>query len=106
MNKNERIKFLEDALVEERARVITSHPLTHVIDEDRTEASMQLQAEGKIGPDATKPQSWQITEERKAAIDRGLQFLEWSYAKNSALDTKEQIAVLWAMLDEDTHGKP
>ena len=44
-----RIKELEDALVEERARVITSHPLTHVIDEDRTEASMQLQAEGKIG---------------------------------------------------------
>ena len=55
---------------------------------------------GKIGPDATKPRSWQITEERKAAIDRGLQFLEWSYAKNSAHDTKEQIAVLWAMLDE------
>ena len=54
---------------------------------------------GKIGPDA-KPRSWQITEERKAAIDRGLQFLEWSYAKNSAHDTKEQIAVLWAMLDE------
>ncbi|MFA5410039.1 MAG: hypothetical protein WC343_14795 [Bacilli bacterium] len=49
---------------------------------------------------------WQITEERKAAIDRGLQFLEWSYAKNSAHDTKEQIAVLWAMLDEDTHDKP
>ena len=61
---------------------------------------------GKIGPDATKPRSWQITEERKAAIDHGLQFLEWSYAKNSALDTKEQIAVLWAMLEEDTHGKP
>ena len=47
-----------------------------------------------------KPHCWQITEERKAAIDRGLQFLEWSYAKNSALDTKEQITVLWAMLDE------
>jgi|GEM_PF-1904986 len=116
-----RIKELEDALVEERARVITSHPLTHVIDEDRTEASMQLQAEGKIGPDAEtgnrdhvvgpdqmvpNGKVWQITEERKAAIDRGLQFLEWSYAKNSAHDTKEQIAVLWAMLDEDTHDKP
>ena len=76
---------------------------------------------GKIGPDAEtgnmdhvvgsdqmvpNGKVWQITEERKAAIDRGLQFLEWSYAKNSALDTKEQIAVLWAMLDEDTHGKP
>lgn len=74
---------------------------------------------GKIGPDDSKKishlrpyevvaadlagmlaQSWQITEERKAAIDRGLQFLEWSYAKNSALDTKEQITVLWAMLEE------
>jgi hypothetical protein len=53
-----------------------------------------------------KPRIWRITEERKAAIDRGLQFLEWSYAKNSAHDTKEQIAVLWAMLEEDTHGKP
>ena len=61
-----------------------------------------------VGPDQMVPNGkcWQITEERKAAIDRGLQFLEWSYAKNSALDTKEQIAVLRAMLDEDTHGKP
>ena len=66
---------LEDALVEERARVITSHPLTHVIDEDRTEASMQLQAEGKIGPDATKPQSWQITEERIGLLEYCLETL-------------------------------
>ena len=55
-----------------------------------------------VGPDQMVPNGkvWQITEERKAAINRGLQFLEWSYAKNSAHDTKEQIAVLWAMLDE------
>jgi hypothetical protein len=68
----------------------------------------QLQAEGKISigdhiveTDQMVPNGkcWQITEERKAAIDRGLQFLEWSYAKNSAHDTKEQIAVLWAMLE-------
>ena len=72
----------------------------------REAARKQLQAEGKIGngdhiaeTDQMVP-CWQITEERKAAIDRGLQFLEWSYAKNSAHDTKEQIAVLWAMLDE------
>lgn len=70
-----RIKELEDALVEERARVITSHPLTHVIDEDRTEASMQLQAEGKIGPDAAKPQSWQITEERIGLLEYCLETL-------------------------------
>ena len=69
------------------------------VEKFRSEARQQLQAEGKIGPDATKPRSWQITDERKAAIDRGLQFLEWSYAKNSAHDTKEQIAVLWAMLE-------
>ena len=75
----------------------------------REAARKQLQAEGKIGngdhiaeTDQMVPNGkvWQITEERKAAIDRGLQFLEWSYAKNSAHDTKEQIAVLWAMLDE------
>ena len=72
----------------------------------REAARKQLQAEGKIGngdhiaeTDQMVP-CWQITDERKAAIDRGLQFLEWSYAKNSAHDTKEQIAVLWAMLDE------
>lgn len=34
----------------------------------RSEARQQLQAEGKIGPDATKPRVWQITEERKAAL--------------------------------------
>jgi len=71
-------------------------------------------ADGKIGPDAEtgnmdhvvgpdqmvpNGKVWQITEERKAAIDRGLQFLEWSYAKNSAHDTKKQIAVLRAMLE-------
>ena len=76
------------------------------VEKFRSEARRRLQAEGKIGngdhiaeTDQMVP-CWQITEERKAAIDRGLQFLEWSYAKNSALDTKEQIAVLWAMLDE------
>ena len=69
--------------------------------------TFELQEEGKIGTgDTPTAASWQITEERKAAIDRGLQFLEWSYAKNSALDTKEQIAVLWSMLEEGTHGKP
>ena len=47
-----------------------------------------------------KPRVWQITKARIDAIDQGLRFLEWSYAKNSALDTKEQIAVLRAMLTE------
>ena len=68
----------------------------------KAESKIRPDADHIVGPDQMVPNGkvWQITEERKAAIDRGLQFLEWSYAKNSALDTKEQIAVLWAMLDE------
>ena len=107
-----RIQELEDALVEDLAadiayddRLLWSRLDGQRQDEYREKARQQLQAGGKIGPDA-KPRVWQITDERKAAIDRGLQFLEWSYAKNSAHDTKEQIAVLWAMLEEDTHDKP
>ncbi len=97
-----RIAELEGALVEERAGASRCEFNDHCeidLPDAMIRAQQELQAEGKIGPDA-KPRSWQITEERKAAIDRGLQFLEWSYAKNSAHDTKEQIAVLWAMLDE------
>jgi hypothetical protein len=73
MNKNERIKFLEDALVEERARgnhygmsyeeatdgnferwIIDGEKdlPKFYLDRVRTEAKRQLQAEGKIGPDA------------------------------------------------------
>lgn len=115
-----KINDLEDALVEKQTALMPSAPRCYA-DARRQAAIEQLQAEGKIGPDAEtgnrdhvvgpdqmvpNGKVWQITEERKAAIDRGLQFLEWSYAKNSAHDTKEQIAVLWAMLDEDTHGKP
>ena len=38
--------------------------------------TFELQEEGKIGTgDTPTAASWQITEERKAAIDRGLQFL-------------------------------
>jgi len=126
-----RIKELERALVDERARhnaneegfswPYLARKEPDLQEEYRFIARQELQEEGKIGPDAEtgnrdhvvgpdqmvpNGKVWQITEERKAAIDRGLQFLEWSYAKNSAHDTKEQIAVLRAMLDEDTHGKP
>ena len=91
---------LEDALVEERARVITSHPLTHVIDEDRTEASMRLQAEGKIGPDVM-PRSWQITEERKEAFGRILRRLEYDQSLPGHTNYKIQRAMelLRAMLE-------
>jgi len=97
-----RIKELEDAHKRSGAKY------AKIINELRSSVYANIPGldVGKIGPDAAKPRSWQITDERKAAIDRGLQFLEWSYAKNSAHDTKEQIAVLWAMLDEDTHDKP
>ena len=93
--KNTRLKELEDAHKRSGAKY------AKIINELRSSVYANIPGlkEGKIGPDA-KPRSWQITEERRGAIDRGLQFLEWSYAKNSALDTKEQITVLWAMLDE------
>ena len=115
-----RIKELEDALVEERARVITSHPLTHVIDEDRTEASMQLQAEGKIGPDAEtgnrdhvvgpdqmvpNGKVWQITEERKAALAAMSNLSETISCPDCGVwiafeDIRPHMAVLRAMLGE------
>lgn len=42
------------------------------VEKFRSEARRRLQAEGKIGPDA-KPRSWQITDERKAAIGRAIE---------------------------------
>ena len=58
-------------------------------------------ANGKIGPDAdAKPHCWQITEERKAAIDRGMRFLAWSNAKTNDPGTGIDLAVLRAMLTE------
>ena len=102
-------EILPDALDEiERLRAENEEALEYLTAAyplGRHEKAQEVAARIKELEEA-KLRSWQITEERKAAIDRGLQFLEWSYAKNSALDTKEQIAVLWAMLDEDTHGKP
>lgn len=79
MNKDERIKILEDALVEERANakqsrtgnLLIAHLRDHNIDPHEyfsEKATEELRAEGKIGPDASKPRSWQITDERKEAI--------------------------------------
>jgi hypothetical protein len=56
----------------------------------RSEARRQLQAEGKIGPDA-KPRVWQITEERKETLRRALE--EYKIFPNDQ-------AVLRAMLQE------
>ena len=56
--------------------------------------------------DAAKSRSWQITEDRVAAIDQGLRFLEWSNAKTGHVETKKRIAILKTMLEEasDEHG--
>lgn len=50
-----------------------------------------LKSESKIGPDATKPRSWQITEERKETLRRALE--EYKIFPNDQ-------AVLRAMLTE------
>lgn len=47
--KDARIEELETALIEERAKTITSKPITKVISEDMKEARLQLQEEDKIG---------------------------------------------------------
>lgn len=108
-----RIKELEDAIVEELAtdiayedRVLWSRLDRQKQEEYREKARQQLQADGKIGPDATKPRSWQITGDRIAAIDQGLRFLEWSNARNGNVETKKRIATLKTMLKEanDEHG--
>ena len=60
------------------------------VEKFRSKARRQLQAEGKIGPDA-KPRSWQITEERKETLRRALE--EYKIFPNDQ-------AVLRAMLTE------
>ena len=128
ISKDARIKKLEDALVEERARgnhygmeyedAIEGEIERWIIDGEkdspkfyldrvREEARRQLQADGKIGPNAdAKPRVWQITEDRVTAIDQGLRFLEWSNAKTGNVETKKRIAILKTMLEEagDEHG--
>ena len=117
-----RIKELEDALAEERAKYNLSWKdcayrapdtyceKTHnyctsedcpLLDEQKTEARRQLRAEGKIGPDA-KPRVWQITEERKAALWHAIKVLK----ENDIMEEPdehlwdEEVTVLQAMLTE------
>ena len=68
------------------------------VEKFRSEARRQLQAEGKIGPDA-KPRVWQITEERKAAIWHAVAVLKENDPDDEHL-WDEEIAVLRAMLRE------
>jgi hypothetical protein len=104
-----RIQELEDALVEEGTKGLFNGPWDSGLscggyDEEmaacRREARRRLQAEGKIGPEDAKPRSWQITEERKAAIQMGLDYLEYAYAKSGRGDIHEHAGQLRAMLKE------
>lgn len=120
-SKDTRIQELEDALVEERARALWfegDDPCDPPNLDWKTEpndipesvrllwgesARQQLQAEGKIGPDAdAKPHCWQITEERKAAIDRAMRVLGWAEhaGKTQDVHVATDVSVLRAMLTE------
>lgn len=92
--KDARIKELEDALVEERAQgnrsgtgnILMSYLRDNNIDPEKyfsEKATEQLQAEGKIGPDA-KPRSWQITDERRRALSEATTFLPEGYGGDTA----------------------
>ena len=113
-SKDARIQELEDALIEQEARFqyyvqnenCESWPEARRRYPELNEkylkiARQHLHAEGKIGPDA-KPQVWQITEERKAALGVILARIEYdqslpgrfNYTVSRAKDT------LRAMLEE------
>ena len=62
-------------------------------------AKVNQARETEIGPDA-KPRSWQITDERFRAIQMGLDYLEWAYAKSGREDIHEHAGQLRAMLGE------
>ena len=73
-----RIKEQDDALVEERTGAIRCEFNDHCeidLPDAMIRAQQELQAEGKIGPDAAKPQSWQITEERIGLLEYCLETL-------------------------------
>ena len=53
---------------------------------------------GKIGPDAAKPQSWQITKEEKRALSIILEYI--SYDADDDIEICSHAAVLRAMLRE------
>ena len=98
-----RIAELEDALVEERAGAIRCESYDHCegmyridLPDAMIRAQQELQAEGKIGPDASKPRSWQITDERRRALSEAMTFLPEEYGG----DTARIRNVLRAMLQE------
>ena len=90
-----RIKELEDAHKRSGAKY------AKIINELRSSVYANIPGldVGKIGPDAAKPQSWQITEERKAAIWHAVAVLKENDPDDEHL-WDEEIAVLRAMLTE------
>ena len=113
-----RIKEQDDALVEERTGAIRCESYDHCegmyridLPDAMIRAQQELQAEGKIGPDAETGNrdhvvgpdqmipSWQITEERKAAIWHAVAVLKENDPDDEHL-WDEEIAVLRAMLRE------
>ena len=89
-----RIKELEDAHKRSGAKY------AKIINELRSSVYANIPGldVGKIGPDATKPQSWQITEERKAALGQCIFELEDIMSDRPFFS--EELAVLRAMLRE------
>jgi hypothetical protein len=100
-----RIKELEDALVEERAGAIRCEFYDHCeidLPDAMIRARQELQADGKIGPDA-KPRVWQITEERKAALLRAYDIVSWIDRADS--DNKLHITAILGMIKEAEAGQ-
>ena len=107
-----RIAELEKWLKKERsARLLENSPGVRIaylkeneIDFDKFfdgKALEQLQAEGKIGPDATKSRSWQITEERKTMLSHCLEVVDYVATTKAYSDAIRDRDTIRAMLEEN-----
>ena len=103
-----RIAELEDALVGERAQRYSLENAGTQLSQVgyqfqkrcRQSACQQLQAEGKIGPDA-KPRSWQITEERKTMLSHCLEVVDYVATTKAYSDAIRDRDTIRAMLEEN-----
>lgn len=102
-----RIKEQDDALVEERTGAIRCESYDHCegmyridLPDAMIRAQQELQAEGKIGLDAAKPRSWQITEERVGLLEYCLETLLDAPDIEEIPGPGHSIEVLRAMLTE------
>jgi len=105
--QSDRIKALEDAMVEERTGTIRCESYDHCegmyridLPDAMIRAQQELQAEGKIGLDAAKPRSWQITEERVGILEYCLETLLDAPDIEEIPGPGHSIEVLRAMLTE------